>query len=93
MLVPQTLKEAYLIHTLKTTLLKKNQQVIVFTSTCRNCHFLALLLTEVGFEVTLIHSQLTQRKRIANIGKFKSQFVRILIATDVASRGLDIPMC
>ena len=32
------------------------------------------------------------RKRISNLGWFKSQRVRILIATDVASRGLDIPM-
>jgi len=55
-LVPQNLKEAYLIEVLKTTKLKKNQQCIVFTSTCRNCHFLALLLTELGFDVTLLHS-------------------------------------
>lgn len=91
-LVPQNLKEAYLVQVLKTLQLKQSQQVIVFTSTCRNCHFLAMLLTELDFEVTMIHSQLAQRKRIANIGKFKSQLVRILIATDVASRGLDIPM-
>jgi len=51
-----------------------------------------MLLTELGFEVAMIHSQLTQRKSIANIGKFKSQLVRVLVATDVASRGLDIPM-
>ena len=50
-----------------------------------------MLLAELDFEVTMIHSQLAQRRRVANLGKFKSQFVRILVATDVASRGLDIP--
>ena len=77
---------------LKTIKLKENQQVIIFASTCRNCHFLAMLLTELEFEVTLIHSQLTQRKRITNLARFKSQHVSIMVATDVASRGLDIPM-
>lgn len=85
------MKEAYLVRVLKTTKLKDNQQFVVFTSTCRNCHFLAMFLNEMGFEVTMIHSQLTQRKRIANLAKFKSQHVKILVATDVASRGLDIP--
>jgi ATP-dependent RNA helicase DDX49/DBP8 len=91
-LVPSNLKEAFLVQMLKTIKLKENQQVIVFTSTCRNCHFLALLLTELEFEVTMIHSQLTQRKRINNLARFKSQHVSIMVATDVASRGLDIPM-
>lgn len=91
-LVPSNIKEATLLHVLNSTKLKKNQQMIVFTSTCRNCHFLAMLLKELGFEVAFIHSQLTQRNRIANLAKFKSQHVKIMIATDVASRGLDIPM-
>jgi ATP-dependent RNA helicase DDX49/DBP8 len=56
MLVPQKVKEAYLVHTLKTYKLKKTEQCIIFTSTCRNCHFLALLLRELGYQVALIHS-------------------------------------
>ena len=76
---------------MKTLKLKKTQQAIIFASTCRNCHFLALLLRELGFEVALIHSQLDQRTRTNNLLKFKSNFCKFLIATDVASRGLDIP--
>jgi len=38
-----------------------------------------------------IHSLMKQRQRIASLAKFKSGQVRILFATDVASRGLDIP--
>jgi ATP-dependent RNA helicase DDX49/DBP8 len=90
-LVPQNVKEAYLIQMLKEHKLKKNQQAIIFASTCRNCHFLALLLRELDFDVALIHSQLEQRVRTNNLLKFKSNFCKILIATDVASRGLDIP--
>lgn len=43
-LVPSNVKEAHLVYVLSQTKLKKNQQLIVFTSTCRNCHFLAMLL-------------------------------------------------
>jgi ATP-dependent RNA helicase DDX49/DBP8 len=52
-----------------------------------------MLLIELEIEggVTFIHSLLSQRKRLANIAKFKSSQARILVATDVASRGLDIP--
>ena len=56
-LVPQNVKEAYFVHLVKSLKLKKkNQQMIVFTSTCKNCHFLALLLRELDMEVALIHS-------------------------------------
>ena len=91
MLIPQNVKEANLIYILKNLKLKKNQQCIIFTSTCKNCHFLALLLKEMDFECALIHSQLEQRVRTNNLLKFKSNFCKYLVATDVASRGLDIP--
>lgn len=89
--IPENVKEAYLIYILRQHTLKKQQQCIIFTSTCRNCHFLAMLLNELDFDVTFIHSQLNQRKRIANLAKFKSNYTKFLVATDVASRGLDIP--
>lgn len=92
-LIPENVKEAYLVHVLKLSKLKKHQQCIIFTSTCKNCHFLAQLLIELEIEggVTYIHSLLSQGKRLANIARFKSSQARILVATDVASRGLDIP--
>ena len=92
-LVPDNVKEAYLVHVIRELKLKKQQQCIIFTSTCKNCHYLAMLLQELEIEggVTFIHSLLTQRRRLANIAKFKSSQARILVATDVASRGLDIP--
>jgi superfamily II DNA/RNA helicase len=38
-----------------------------------------------------LHANLNQARRLAALGKFRSELVRVLIATDVASRGLDIP--
>jgi len=92
-LVPENVKEAYLVYILKQAKLNKHQQCIIFTSTCKNCHFLAQLLIELEIDdgVTYIHSLLSQGKRLANIARFKSGQARILVATDVASRGLDIP--
>ena len=63
---------------------------IVFTSTCRSCEELALLLQEFGVMCVSLHSQMSQSDRMASLAKFRSSYVRILIATDVASRGLDI---
>ena len=45
----------------------------------------------MDFECAIIHSQLEQRVRTNNIMKFKSNHCKYLVATDVASRGLDIP--
>jgi superfamily II DNA/RNA helicase len=55
-LVPEVVKHSYLNYILSITKLKKNQQVVVFTSTCRSCHSLAMLLTELSYNVTMLHS-------------------------------------
>ena len=52
---------------------------------------LALMLRNLGFPAIPIHGQLTQAHRLGALNKFKSGDRNILIATDVASRGLDIP--
>lgn len=54
----------------------------------RNCHILSLMLNEVGFENVALHSMISQNQRLAALNRFKSNRVRILIATDVASRGI-----
>lgn len=47
-----------------------------------------MTLNEVGFENAALHSFITQKQRLVSLAKFKSGFIKILIATDVASRGM-----
>ncbi|KAL3943263.1 MAG: hypothetical protein SGBAC_002672 [Bacillariaceae sp.] len=69
----------------------KARSTIVFVSTCERCALVSNILAEVGVHNVALHSLLSQNRRLAALGKFKSQQVRVLVATDVASRGLDIP--
>lgn len=50
-----------------------------------------MAFNNVGFDTVALHSMIPQKERLAALAKFKSNTVKILIATDVASRGLDIP--
>ena len=50
-----------------------------------------LLLRNLGFSATCLHGGMTQPKRLGALNKFKAGARQILVATDVASRGLDIP--
>ncbi|GJP52530.1 hypothetical protein CLOM_g11632 [Closterium sp. NIES-68] len=67
------------------------RSVIVFTSSCHSCQAVSALLDEVGLSNAPLHALLPQRKRSAALHRFKASQVPILVATDVASRGLDIP--
>lgn len=49
-----------------------------------------MTLNEVGFINVALHAMIKQKERLAALNKFKSNHVKILIATDVAARGLDI---
>eukprot|EP00887_Chlorella_sp_A99_P002763 scaffold6.g2763.t1 len=57
----------------------------------KECHLLSLLLEELGIPCAGLHSHKPQRARLAALDRFKGGGVPILLATDVASRGLDIP--
>ncbi|KAL9939532.1 hypothetical protein V8E36_001349 [Tilletia maclaganii] len=64
---------------------------IIFTSRCRTAALLQKMLEELGIASVALHSRLTQPQRLANLNNFRAQRVKLLIATDVASRGLDVP--
>merc|ERR1739846_173273 len=51
----------------------------------------ALMLRNLGFSAIPLNGQMSQNKRLGALNKFKDRNRSILIATDVASRGLDIP--
>ncbi|KAJ1663653.1 ribosomal RNA processing protein [Coemansia sp. RSA 1813] len=67
------------------------QSAIVFARTCNEVLRMALLLRNLGIEAIPLHGQLSMDKRLGALNKFKSGARKVLVATDVASRGLDIP--
>ncbi|KAI9005616.1 DEAD-domain-containing protein [Hyaloraphidium curvatum] len=85
---PFKYKECYLAYVLNEL---AGQTVIVFAHTCAHAQKLALMLRNLGFPAVCLHGQMSQPKRLGALNKFKSGERTILIATDVASRGLDIP--
>jgi ATP-dependent RNA helicase DDX49/DBP8 len=96
-LVPSLVRMTYLHHLLRNVF--PNESIIIFTRTIMSCQvvassierFLSDLPDNRG-KVACLHSMLEgQSRRFAALGKFRNQHARILVATDVASRGLDIP--
>lgn len=68
------------------------QQVLVFTRTKHGANRLAEQLAKDGLKTTAIHGNKSQAARTRALKDFKQGKVRVLVATDVASRGLDIEM-
>ncbi|KAJ1822632.1 putative RNA helicase [Coemansia sp. RSA 2599] len=68
-----------------------DKSIIIFVGQCKTAETLRVMLFELGFRVTALHSKMPQQERLNSLGKFRAQVVKILIATDVGSRGLDIP--
>ncbi|CAJ0606185.1 unnamed protein product [Cylicocyclus nassatus] len=91
-LCPVAVKDAYLVYVVKNYCERnEHSSVIVFAQTCRECQALAYMFEGLGFKVGSLHSQIEQRLRTAALNSFRSKTLRVLICTDVASRGLDIP--
>jgi len=91
--VPEDVREAYLFCIVKDLREKyPKHSIMIFTKTCRNCQMLALLFQRAKYPCAVLHSQMKQTARFDSLNKFKSSQQRILVATDVAARGLDIPM-
>ncbi|XP_039984035.1 probable ATP-dependent RNA helicase DDX49 isoform X1 [Xiphias gladius] len=91
-LTPEKVKDAYLIHLIQMfTDEHDDWSIIIFTNTCKNCQILTMMLREFNFPTISLHSMMKQKQRFANLAKFKASVYKILIATDVAARGLDIP--
>lgn len=68
-----------------------NQKILVFTKTKREADRVSDNLYDRGIKVEAIHGDKSQYIRNKVISKFKHDEIHILIATDVAARGLDIP--
>ena len=90
-LLNQKSKENYILYIMQNIFKKKI--AMIFVSTYKQCNFLYHLFKLFDLRVSALHSKMPQKDRINNLTKFKSSYNNILIATDVASRGLDIPIC
>uniref|UniRef100_A0A670ZWC6 ATP-dependent RNA helicase DDX54 n=1 Tax=Pseudonaja textilis TaxID=8673 RepID=A0A670ZWC6_PSETE len=84
-------KPALLLHLLR-TVVKPQDQTIVFVATKHHTEYLKELLTLQGVNCTNIYSSLDQTARKINIGKFAHGKCSVLIVTDLAARGIDIPL-
>jgi ATP-dependent RNA helicase RhlE len=85
--VAQTQKRALLAHLVAAG---DWRQVLVFTRTKHGANRLAEQLCKDGIEATAIHGNKSQGARTRALADFKAGEVRVLVATDIASRGLDI---
>jgi len=69
---------------------KQPNKAIVFCRTKKDVDLVAEFLSGVGFDAKGLHGDMDQRKREAVIKGFKGGKIEILVATDVAARGLDV---
>ncbi|MBR9677091.1 DEAD/DEAH box helicase [Candidatus Woesearchaeota archaeon] len=84
----QKMKFSLLIHLLKNDLYSS---ILIFCNTRRQVDFLTKNLTQQQISAVPIHGGFTQAKRSDSMKKFQTNKSNILVCTDVAARGLDIP--
>ncbi|KAK8853175.1 ATP-dependent rRNA helicase RRP3 [Kwoniella newhampshirensis] len=89
LLLPLKLKDAHLLYLANEL---SSSSMIIFTRTVNDAQRLSIILRRLGFPAIPLHGQMSQSMRLASLNKFKSGGRSILVATDVASRGLDIPL-
>ena len=85
--VPRHLKNDLLVHLLTK---KAHDSVLVFTRTKSGADRVVQDLEKAGVKAGAMHADKSQRERMAALEDFKSGKLRVLVATDIAQRGLDI---
>ncbi|XP_061458852.1 ATP-dependent RNA helicase DDX54 [Rhineura floridana] len=83
-------KPSLLLYLLR-TVVRPQDQTIVFVATKHHTEYLKELLTAQGVNCTHVYSSLDQTARKINVGKFIHGKCSVLIVTDLAARGIDIP--
>ena len=70
----------------------RDQQTIIFTATRHHVEYLQILLELAGIAATYIYSSLDPAARKINAAKFATRRVNVMVVTDLAARGIDIPL-
>ena len=83
-------KEKYL-HILLLTAENVEKSAVIFCNRTSTANLLEHMLRLLDHRVTSLHSALPHSERVNNLARFRARAARILVATDVAARGLDIP--
>ncbi|CAK3825624.1 ATP-dependent rRNA helicase rrp3 [Lecanosticta acicola] len=86
--IPHKFKDIYMVYLLNEF---AGQTCIVFTRTINETQRIAFLLRALGRSAIPLHGQMNQSARLGALNKFRGGSRDILVATDVAARGLDIP--
>ncbi|PRD36562.1 UNVERIFIED_CONTAM: Ddx54 [Trichonephila clavipes] len=85
-------KTAILLHLLKNVINLGKELTVVFLPTKHHVDYLNVVLEKANIPCTYIYSCLDQMARTINISKFRARKVRVLLVTDIAARGIDIPL-
>ncbi len=85
--VPVHLKQSLLSHLLRDD---KLDMVLVFTRTKHGADRVARKLEQTGVKCATLHANRSQNQRLKALADFKSGAVRVLVATDIAARGIDV---
>ncbi|KAH3763881.1 ATP-dependent RNA helicase DDX54 [Pelomyxa schiedti] len=72
-------------------LVTPEQQTIIFTSTRHHTEYVHTLLLSFGIDNTLLYGTMDPTARKINLAKFREQKVNVLVVTDIAARGVDLP--
>jgi ATP-dependent RNA helicase RhlE len=85
--VPKSLKSALLLHLLRDP---QMDMVLVFSRMKHGADRIARHLEQKGIRTATLHSNRSQNQRLKALKDFKSGAVRVLVATDIAARGIDV---
>lgn len=86
-LVEKTSKKSLLLHLLRE---RENAAVLIFTRTKHGADRVAKDLNKSGISAEAIHGDKSQNARQKALSNFKNKQIRVLVATDIAARGIDI---
>ena len=84
---PEELKPGFLLGILEQN---PNYKIIIFSKSCRECTLMSETLKKLEYNVVCLHSFMKFNQRVANLAKFRTDEAKILVTTDLTSRGLDI---